>query len=158
MSYQKILVGLERSFQASLVFERALQQAQTNNGGLIVVHTVRLEAVQPLDVYWEMGNKPGGNTYDNFQHWQERRLEQEINRAQQWLAPFHEWAQEQNIPTEIDCKTGDAGVWICALAENRGVDLIVIGRRTCQGIKAVALGSVSNYVVQHAPCSVLVVQ
>ncbi|NEO65320.1 MAG: universal stress protein, partial [Moorea sp. SIO4G2] len=36
--------------------------------------------------------------------------------------------------------------------------LIVLGRRGLGGLKEMVLGSVSNYVVHHAPCSVLVVQ
>ncbi|HIK43734.1 MAG TPA: universal stress protein, partial [Leptolyngbyaceae cyanobacterium M65_K2018_010] len=38
-----------------------------------------------------------------------------------------------------------------------GADLIVVGRRERGRIKAALLGSVSNYVVHHAPCSVLIV-
>jgi nucleotide-binding universal stress UspA family protein len=37
-------------------------------------------------------------------------------------------------------------------------DLIVMGRRGVSGMHELFLGSVSNYVTHHAPCSVLVVQ
>ena len=43
-------------------------------------------------------------------------------------------------------------------SQNWEADLIVIGRRGHQGLSEILLGSVSNYVVHHAPCSVLVVQ
>ncbi|RMG10302.1 MAG: universal stress protein, partial [Cyanobacteria bacterium J055] len=36
--------------------------------------------------------------------------------------------------------------------------LIIVGRRGRQGIEEAVLGSVSNYVVHHAPCSVLAIQ
>ncbi len=39
-----------------------------------------------------------------------------------------------------------------------GADLIVLGRRGRTGLAEALLGSVSNYVLHHAPCSVLVVQ
>ncbi|MEO0350033.1 MAG: universal stress protein, partial [Cyanobacteria bacterium P01_A01_bin.15] len=37
-------------------------------------------------------------------------------------------------------------------------DLIMMGRRGRSGFSELLLGSVSNYVMHHAPCSVLTVQ
>ncbi|WP_442949349.1 universal stress protein [Nostoc sp.] len=39
-----------------------------------------------------------------------------------------------------------------------GADLIVLGRRGLKGFAELLAGSVSNHVVHHSPCSVLVVQ
>ncbi|MGC1393382.1 MAG: universal stress protein [Coleofasciculaceae cyanobacterium] len=36
--------------------------------------------------------------------------------------------------------------------------MVVVGRRGRTGLAEAFLGSVSNYVVHHAPCSVLVIQ
>ena len=43
-------------------------------------------------------------------------------------------------------------------AKEKGVDLIVMGTRGLGGFKKLLLGSVSNGVVSHAPCSVLIVR
>jgi nucleotide-binding universal stress UspA family protein len=53
---------------------------------------------------------------------------------------------------------GDAGKAICEEARVWGADLVVIGRRGRSGFSELFLGSASNYVLHHAPCSVLTVQ
>lgn len=45
---------------------------------------------------------------------------------------------------------------IVEAAERDGVDLVVVGSRGLSGVARVLLGSVSEYVAIHAPCSVLV--
>ena len=47
---------------------------------------------------------------------------------------------------------------IVEFAEKEKVDLIVMGTRGLGGFKKLLLGSVSNGVVSHAPCSVLIVR
>ena len=53
---------------------------------------------------------------------------------------------------------GNPAKTICRVAKNNDIDLIVIGRRGRSGISELMMGSVSNYVLHHAPCSVLIVQ
>ena len=61
------------------------------------------------------------------------------------------------IPTESKCEVGHPGSLIRDLAMNWSADLIVMGRRGLSGLQEVFLGSVSNYILHHAPCSVLIV-
>ncbi len=53
---------------------------------------------------------------------------------------------------------GDPGRIICEIARDCDADLIVMGRGNHSGLNEFFLGSVSNYVLHHAPCSVLAVQ
>ena len=55
-------------------------------------------------------------------------------------------------------REGDPAEEIVAAARQGGFDLIVVGHRGISAIKALVLGSVSQGVVAHAPCSVMVVR
>jgi nucleotide-binding universal stress UspA family protein len=51
---------------------------------------------------------------------------------------------------------GSAGHALCDFAEGVSAEAIVLGTRGRGGLKRALLGSVSDYVVRNAPCSVLV--
>jgi nucleotide-binding universal stress UspA family protein len=53
---------------------------------------------------------------------------------------------------------GGAGDSIVAAAESEKADLIVMGTRGRAGMERSILGSVSDHVIRHAPCPVLVVR
>lgn len=51
---------------------------------------------------------------------------------------------------------GSPGQAICALADETGAAVVVIGSRGRGGLQRAVLGSVSDHVVRHAPCPVVV--
>jgi len=53
---------------------------------------------------------------------------------------------------------GDAAGEICRVAEEEHFDVIVVGSHGSGFVKRVLLGSVSQYLLHHAPCAVLVVR
>jgi nucleotide-binding universal stress UspA family protein len=53
---------------------------------------------------------------------------------------------------------GDAGPMLVWVAEHEGSDVIVVGSHGHGAFKRLVLGSVSEHVVRHAPCPVLVVR
>lgn len=55
-------------------------------------------------------------------------------------------------------REGDPATEILELAQTEGVDLIVVGSHGRTGLRRFLLGSVSNKITTHAPCSVLVVK
>ncbi len=59
---------------------------------------------------------------------------------------------------ETHARQGDAADAILDVAEEQGVDLIVVGNKGMTGAKRFLLGSVPNKVSHHAPCSVLIVR
>ncbi len=67
-------------------------------------------------------------------------------------------AAEEFPAAETQVDHGDPGQVICALAEEQGVDLIVVGTHDRGRWSRMWYGSVSRHVVDHAPCSVLVVR
>ena len=65
---------------------------------------------------------------------------------------------QANVKAELLLWEGDLADEIMRAAREEGFDLIVVGHRGLSPLKAFLLGSVSNRVVSHAPCSVLVVR
>jgi nucleotide-binding universal stress UspA family protein len=62
------------------------------------------------------------------------------------------------VKAEFIQNQGEPGPMICNAAISCQADLIIMGRRGRTGLSELFLGSVSNYVLHHAPCAVLVVQ
>lgn len=64
------------------------------------------------------------------------------------------WATNAKGRIEV----GDAGGVICVVAEETDADVVVVGSHGKGVLKRVFLGSVSEHVLRHAPCPVLVVR
>ncbi len=93
----------------------------------------------------------------NFElHQQE--LAQYKQQGLDFLRTLTQKAVEAGVETEYSQLTGNPGRMICELADTRSADLILVGSRGLKGLKEMFLGSVSNYVTHHAPCSVLIVR
>lgn len=136
MSFRKILVAVDESPQALKVFEQALELAKKESASLMVFHGIELEA----------------------RHTYLTELEVKTEQAQRLLQAYQQKAKNQGILAEFSYRTGEPGASICDLAQSWRADLVVLGRRGFKGLAEVFLGSVSNHVVHHAPCSVLVIQ
>jgi nucleotide-binding universal stress UspA family protein len=59
---------------------------------------------------------------------------------------------------EAEVTTGDAAAEIVRMAQDRDVDLIVMGTHGRTGLRRTLLGSVAEHVVRHAPCPILIVR
>ena len=62
------------------------------------------------------------------------------------------------VDAEARVEVGDAGETICSVAEEIAADVVVIGSHGNGRLKEILLGSVSHYVLHHAPCPVLTVR
>lgn len=158
MVAKRILVAIDRSPQSNYVFAEALDHARPRESELKLVHSVRAEPVVRSGPFLGIGTIGDVSTYGTLRRAQQEHLQHETQKAQTWLQTFCQQAIDRGIAAESICQVGDPATWICDLAKNWNADLIVLGRRGHQGLTEILLGSVSNYVVHHAPCSVLVVQ
>lgn len=66
--------------------------------------------------------------------------------------------KDNGVQTEVRQETGYPADVIVEIADNEKFDLIVLGSRGLGGFKSLVLGSVSDRVVHHAHCPVLVVR
>jgi nucleotide-binding universal stress UspA family protein len=65
-------------------------------------------------------------------------------------------ARAQGIDASFLVWTGEPGQGIVSAAEAEGADLVVVGTRALDRAGRFFLGSVSDYVVNHSPCPVLI--
>ncbi len=60
------------------------------------------------------------------------------------------------VDPETAILDGSAGPALCTLAASLPADAIVLGTRGRSGLRRAVLGSVSDHVVRHAPCPVVI--
>lgn len=153
MAYQKILVAMDRSERNGVLLETAIELAKQNSAALLIFHCLPIEDTETYnysDLY--------GANLINFSKVMQEQLERETEENRRWLEGCRQQAQEAGINADWTWRVSSAGRGICKMAKQWEADLIVLGRRGQGAISEIILGSVSNYVLHHAPCSVLVVQ
>jgi nucleotide-binding universal stress UspA family protein len=145
--FASILVGTDGSETASVAVRHAIGLAVDLQAKLAVVSAyeptaderLQLERTQvPADVEWTVN--PRADVLELLD-----RACSEARSAGVAEAASH-------------ARQGDAADAILDVAEEQGVDLIVVGNKGMTGAKRFLLGSVPNKVSHHAPCSVLIVR
>ena len=86
----------------------------------------------------------------------ERLLSYELSTARDTIAAAAKTAHDVGVESGSEILEGDPVNEILSVADNRGVDLIVMGSRGRGALAGALLGGVSSAVVQHASVPVLV--
>ena len=141
----RILLATDGSEEADLAALTAAELADATHSELHVVHV----GVVPSF----LKSYPGtlgyyGKLYEQIEEESRRRLRKEswrVKAAGGTVAGTH-------------LRMGEVALEIVALAEELGADLIVMGCRGLGGVRRALMGSVSDSVVRHAHCPVLVVR
>lgn len=153
--FKRILVALDRSVTAPLVFELAIALAEQNQSCIMVTHSVSLKTLEELGQLIDSG--VGLASSQKIKQLQDEYIE-EKKEVWHWLEEYARKAQSQGIETEIKCETGEASERICSLARRWDADLIILGRNEKRTLMQKLFGSTSNKVLRKAPCSVMVMQ
>jgi nucleotide-binding universal stress UspA family protein len=156
--FQRIVVGVDLSINSWRVFESALALAQENKATLMIEHVLSGEEenspiLPPVATgyYFPVVNS------DTYLYYQNQWKAYEKNGLS-LLETLVNKAKAAGVEAESKQSIGSPGRQICATARDWNADLIVTGRRGHTGLSELFLGSVSNYILHHALCSVLVVQ
>ena len=155
--FQKIIVAIDQSDVSRQAFEQAIELAKRLKARVMLVHVLSpFSPGYPNPVFpGTEGIYPGGygEAMATFrQEWD--TIERNGNEL---LQAWTQQAIEAGIKTESTQPMGDPGQAICLLAEQWQADLIVLGRHGRKGFSELFFGSVSNFVMHHAPCAVLTV-
>jgi len=142
----RIVVGVDASDDAARAVAWAFDEARLRHAELVLVHTYAPNALShPVPDYLaepELGNTP----------------------PDEHLLAAHEVLIDEVLATVEDTsdvsvsrivRQGNPAATLCEVAEE--ADLLVVGARGLSGFRGLLLGSVSQQVVAHSPCPVVVV-
>ncbi len=155
--FNKILVAIDTSETSDRVFDRAMVLAKATGAHLMLLHVLSSEEqgspYLPI-IFSGLGYAGGDKIIENYR-------EEWAVFAQQCLDLLksrQEQATLAGVKAEFTQHPGSPGKTICDFAHTWEADTIVIGHRGHSGVTKLILGSVSNYVLHHAGCSLLIVQ
>ena len=153
--FRKILVALDRENTCEGLFEKAVKLAQAIGAELMLLSVLTPDGPNP-PAEFELAYYPIGADESVWEMYQQRYREYETKGLDR-LRSFALEATTAGIHAEFTQLFGSPGHMICDLARTWQADLVMVGSHGRKGLSEMLLGSVSNYVMHHAPCSVLVV-
>ena len=139
----RILLATDGSGEAELAARTAIDLADGTGSELHVVHVGRLPNF--------LTNGPGTIGYDRRLYEKLEEESWEVLRKLTWRVKV-----AGGTVAETHLRIGGVAEEIVHLAEELGAGLIVMGSRGHGGIRRALMGSVSDSVVQHAHCPVLI--
>ncbi len=140
MSQKKILVAVDGSEYSNKVVDKAIEYAKLLNGEIVFVNChKRFPAI--------IG-----------QPYRDKEIADIISDAENLVKPFLQRFKTENIHVEERLMEEPAGAMISDIAKIEKCALIIMGSRGLTNLASMIVGSVTNRVLQTAPCSVLVVR
>ena len=153
----KILVATDGSREAELATRTAADLAEKTASELHLVHVFGIAPWYPVypeatTPEWVAQEEKNPMLEEDLQRTSEQRareiLDTEVEKAR----------SAGSTVAQAHLKEGGVAAEIVTLAEDIGAGLIVMGSRGRGGIRRALMGSVSDSVVRHAHCPVLVVR
>jgi nucleotide-binding universal stress UspA family protein len=138
----KILLATDGSEEATLAAQTATDLAQRTGSELHVAHVGQM----PLVYHPERHGY--GAEYEEHEKEARQLLETQVERIK----------TAGSTTAQAHLRMGKADEEIVILAEELGADLVAMGSRGLGGVRRALLGSISDSVVRHAHCPVLVVR
>lgn len=140
--YYSVLVAVDGSDASEQALDKGIQLVKQNDSRLIIAHVIDTRAFQTI------------SSYD------EEMANQAIKMAQQTLEEYEAYALKKGVEhLEIVIKYGSPKKIIAyQLPVIYDVDLILLGATGLNVVERLLIGSVSHYIIRHAPCDVLIVR
>lgn len=153
--FKRILIALDAPKADCPAHGVGMELAALGSGQVLLFHALFPgEGGAPMppggDIFFVPGYVPDPAIFKAYQdHWMTYR--QGNQDALDQLAALSE------LETTVMQIQGTPGRSICEAATQWGADVIVVGRHYRSAVSELFMGSVSNYVLHHATCAVVVV-
>jgi nucleotide-binding universal stress UspA family protein len=149
----RILIGTDGSDDALAAARRGLELLASDATVHLISVTERPEIV---DAGMESGFAGGIATPQEVDHAWAGAIDEATAALARTVDALGAAPIETSVETSVE--HGDPGSLLCERAKSLGADVVVVGSRGRGAIRRALLGSVSTYVVNNAPCPVLVVR
>lgn len=142
MVYKSILVAVDSSNQSKKAVERAIRVAIENEANLTISHIVDIPV------------------YSDYKHFDAEILNLAKQTAEEMVKKFKEQALEAGVTdVAVIIEAGSAKREIIrSIIPKIDPDLVVLGATGVNALERVLVGSVSEYIIRHAPVDVLIVR
>lgn len=147
----KILVATD----GSKFSQRALEKACEFSVG---AKDVSYKVISVYEPPIPMAAEPYAMSLESYQHLDEVAKRQAENAAEEAVDAIRDKIPDPSVEITTIVRLGNPAQIIVEEAENWPSDLVVVGSHGYGFWGRLAVGSVSDTVVHHAPCSVLVVR
>ncbi|MDT2827137.1 MAG: universal stress protein [Enterococcus viikkiensis] len=141
--YRNILVPVDGSAQSKKTFDEAINIAKRNKGSLTLVTVIDTAS---------FSGTTGGNSIP-LMHEAKKNAQAIIDELE-----HHRMKEEQEVHLTSQIVAGNPKREIVELAEKLDTDLIVMGATGLGALSLLLVGSTTAYVVNQAPCNVMVVK
>jgi nucleotide-binding universal stress UspA family protein len=138
--YKLILNPTDGSTTSERATAHAIYLAKETGAELLVLHVVETTMVWYTGILYQQ-------MVDRLREFGTQVLKKALKRA-----------QEKGIVARSMMIDGHSGTVIVRVAEREGADLVVMGALGQSMVEKVLVGSISQYVVRHAPCAICLVK
>lgn len=144
--FKKILFATDNSSHSERALPQLIDLAKSNDAEIIVFNAYYIPEY--------MRTTDSSSHYMNLEKMEKNLLDHGIKVVNE----VKEKIESQNVKVTTSVGNGPAGKAIVEKAVSEGCDLIIVGTRGLGNINNPIISSVSNYVIHHAKCSVLLIQ
>jgi len=142
----KILLAIDGSKFSEWAVHAVMAQTKPNHSDVRILHVI-----EPIPEYADSLSWGYGLQSANV-------LQEEREQAQGLVAEAAHKLRDAGFQVETEIEVGDAKAVIVDAAAKWPADLIVLGSHGRKGLERFLMGSVSEAVARHAPCSVQIVR
>lgn len=142
LTYKNILIAVDGSHEAEWAFNKAVEVAKRNDAQLTVVNVI------------------DSRTYSSYEVYDAQFTEKSKNFSEDLLQGYKEVATNAGV-TQVTTRLefgSPKAIIPKKLATELGIDLIMCGTSGLNAVEHFIVGSVSESIVRHSPCDVLVVR
>lgn len=140
MEETKIVAAVDGSDYSDLVLDKTIQYATLLNASVLLVYCHKK--------FPTLLGEPHRN----------EQIAEIVSQAEALVKPYRERLADVGITYECRLMEEPAAAMIVDIARIEECELIVMGSRGLNNLAGLIIGSVTNQVLQSAPCSVLVVR